>query len=72
MRRECRAYGYEDIGGERTLGLGCVRFRRDPGGAPGTQPLLGSRTRMVDDATALVLWGVQRLSRSERLIYRSA
>ena len=52
------AHGYEDIGGERALGLRCVRFRRDPGGAPGIQPLLGRRTRMADDATALALWGV--------------
>ena len=66
------AHGYEDIGGERTLGLRCVRFRRDPSGAPGIQPLLGSRTRMADDATALTLWGVQRLSRSEKRIHRSA
>ena len=66
------AHGYEDIGGERTLGLRCVRFRRDPGGAPGIQPLPGRRTRMADDPTALALWGGQRLSRSERLIHPSA
>ena len=66
------AHGYEDIGGERALGLRCVRFRRDPGGAPGIQPLLGRRTRMADDPTALVLWGVQRLSHSQKLIHRVA
>ncbi len=66
------ANGYEDIGGERTLGLGCVRFRRDPGGAPGIKLLLSRRTRMADDATALALWGVQQLSRSEQLIHRAA
>ena len=67
-----KAHGYKDIGGERTLGLRRVRFRRDPCGATGIQPLLGRRTRMADDATALALWGVQRLSRSERLIHPSA
>ena len=66
------AHGYEDIGGERTLGLRCVRFRRDPCGAPGIKPLPGIRIRMADDATALALWGVQQLSRSERLIHPSA
>jgi hypothetical protein len=56
-----KAYGHEGTGGERTLGLWCVRVRRDPSGAPGTQPLIGSRTRMANDDTAL--WGCRQLSR---------
>ena len=39
-----------------------MRVRRDPGGAPGTHPLIGSCTRMADDDA---LWVAQRLSRFE-------
>jgi hypothetical protein len=50
------------LGGVVLAALG-VRVRRDPGAAPGTHPLIGNRTRMADDDTAL--WGPHRLSCSE-------
>jgi hypothetical protein len=61
------AYGNKDIGHERTLGLGRVRAGCDAGGAPDTQRLIGRHTRMADDVAAL--WGVQHLSRFERVIH---
>ncbi len=64
----CKAYGYEDIGGERTLGFGCVRVRRDSGATSGTRRLIGSRSRMANDDPAL--WGLRRLSRFEELIHQ--
>ena len=44
---------YEHSGGDCSCDLWCVRVGRDPGGAPGTQPRMGRRTRMGDDDAAL-------------------
>jgi len=48
------AYGYKEIGGDRTLGL----VGRDPGAATGARPLMGSRIRMANewDARVFALW----------------
>ena len=62
----------EELGADRIRGLVSVR---DLGGAPGTQCLMGSHVRMVDDASyvALCLWsGPRWLSRFERPIHRVA
>ena len=46
---------YAQSGGGLTRGLRCVRCGRDSGSAPGTQPLVGSRIRMDNNATAFAL-----------------
>src|SRR5687767_11755639 len=47
------AHTDDELGGDRTPGLG----GRGPGGASGTQPLMGSRPRMVPEpATDFALW----------------
>ena len=46
------------LGGGRTRGLWCVRGRRNPGAAPATHPLIGTRTRiprMAAEVTASAL-----------------
>ena len=58
---------YEHSGGDRTRGHCCGCCVRDSGGAPGTQPIRGSRIRMDEDATAfaLCLYFWRQLSRLE-------
>jgi hypothetical protein len=43
------------IGGDHTRGRCCVRVGRDPDGASGTGPLMGSRIRMDDNSGAFAL-----------------
>ena len=44
---------YEESGGGRTRGLCGVRVGRDPGGAAGPRPLMGTRTPMANRDAAL-------------------
>ena len=49
-------YGYNEIGGDRSVGLSVGLAGRDPGDATGTQRLMGRRVRMDDDDGAFALW----------------
>ena len=54
LQKGGETYGYNEIGGDRSVGLVGLAGR-DPGDAPGTRSLMGSRVRMDDDG-AFALW----------------
>jgi hypothetical protein len=55
LQKGGETYGYNEIGGDRSVGLSVGLAGRDRGDATGTQPLMGRRVRMDDDG-AFALW----------------
>jgi hypothetical protein len=56
LQKGGETYGYNEIGGDRSVSLSVGLAGRDPGDATGTQPLMGRRVRMDDDDGTFALW----------------
>ena len=56
LQKGGETYGYNEIGGDRSVSLSVGLAGRDPGDATGTRSLMGSRVRMAKYARIFALW----------------